>query len=196
MNSQNWGYKDFKFDVKNTFETIIVAHSFEMAKTDHYSFVEFRNKEMGIYISYDDSKELHFSFKKYEDKFEYEQFDMEQCCLLKGVACIKPVCEFKDQACIKNGLEYIKEIVDEHFSEELKGHFSYEEDYRLLKEENYFLKEKLLFLPIEDKLKQEIKNNYLPNAGLNKMRQRVIKENEYPKRFKRIYDTYIKKSEI
>lgn len=192
MSGINWGYEDFEFDVKNTFETIIINHNFEMTKTDNHSFLEFRNSEMGIYINYDDSKVLQFSLKKYENTFDYEQYNLELCCLLKNVAYVKPVCEFKDQICIKNGLEYIKKIVGEHFNEELKGQFSYEKDYRLLKEENYFLKEKLLFLPLEDELKQQIKNNYLPNAGIDEIRKRVIEENEYPQRFQRIYNTFIK----
>ncbi|WP_324025031.1 hypothetical protein QSV08_17685 [Maribacter sp. BPC-D8] len=192
MNSKNWGYVGFENDVRNIFETIVANHCLVVAKTDSFSFVEFKNEKIGIYINYDDSKVLRFSFKKYANTFDYKQYDLAQCCVLKEIRFVEPVCDFKDEVCIKKGIYYIKELVEEYFSDELKGEFSYKEDYQLLKEENYFIKEKLLLLPIGDKLKQKIKNDYLPKAGVKEMRNRLIETHEYPEKFKAICNQYLR----
>jgi hypothetical protein len=192
MNSKNWGYKEFVVDAETAFHKIISSQNLNLSKTDTYSFVEYRNIKIGLFLSFNDSKTLQLTFKKYTSNYEYEEFEFEDCCLLKNIVYQIPICKFQDSICIKKGLEYLSVFVETYFADELQGDFVYQKDYKILKEEKYFLNKQFLFLPIDDEIKQKHKNNYLPNAAVNDMRIRLVKNNNYPEKFKYIYTRYLK----
>ncbi len=188
MYSKNWGYKEFSTDVEQTFHKIVAAHNYTISgSTDYVTYVNFKADNKTLYIAYEDSKATEFIFKTVN-----QNYHIETCCLIKNIPYKVPTCEFRDRECIQKGLAYIAEIINTHFKQELQGVFSYKEEYQLLEEELYFINKELAFLPLEDALKQKIKNIYVPNAGVTEMRARLIKEENYPKKFQNIFKKYLK----
>ncbi|EGV42797.1 hypothetical protein BZARG_2800 [Bizionia argentinensis JUB59] len=189
MYNKNWGYHEFTTDVEHVFSKILAAHNFAITgNTDSFSYVMYKNDYLGLHIAYDNSKILEFIFITNSG----ENYKIAACCLLKSIDFKTPICEFRDRDCILKGLNYLERIVKQNFEQELKGVFPYSNEYELLQKETYFLNKQIAFLPLQDALKQKIKNNYLPNAGIADMRERLIRENNYPVRFEYIYNRYIK----
>lgn len=192
MQSNNWGYSGFITDIQCVFGGLLSTYGFTATpNTDTVSYIEFKNKHIGLYFLYDTSKALQLSFKKYSAKEQHE-YNLAACSILKKIAFSNPICEFRDQACIKKGWAYIHSIVSAHFTEELKGIFTYKDNYTLLMEENYFLKKELAFLPMEDPIKLKIKNNFAPNTGLKEIRKRLIEKEQYPEKYIALYNAYLK----
>lgn len=112
MNSKNWGYKEFIEDIEETFNALFATYSFMLTnKTDKVSYAEFKSEKIGLYFNYDNSKELQLVFRRYDLSYEYQEFNLEECCLIKSIAYKAPVCEFQDRNCIQSGLAYIKNII-------------------------------------------------------------------------------------
>ncbi len=189
MLSKNWGYTEFNADVEQVFSSIFAAHNFVItSSTDQVSYVNYKNNKVMLYIAFDDSKVVESIFKTPTG----ETYNIHDCCLIKGITYAPPICEFRDRNCIQKGLTYIAGIIKTHFQQELQGHFSYQEEIRLFKEEQYFLNKKLAFLPLRDTIKQKYINSHLPNAGIAEMRERLIKKNLYPEKFRGLYNRYFK----